>query len=235
MPTGTSFASASVSVVTWLFNILIAVAVSCYILADRKTIKNHFKRFLFAVFPSEKADNLISTLKSCYDIFGGFIVGKFIDSLIIGILCAILLMIFKMPFVALISVIVGITNMIHYFGPIIGAVPGFLLIVITDFKQAIIYLLLILALQQFDGNILGPKILGDSTGLKPLWIIFSITVGGWLWGPIGMFLGVPLFAVIAFLSNRWIERRLKEKAIKLTDYTQPVKDEITDDSNKEEN
>lgn len=220
--------SASVSVVTWLFNILIALAVSCYILADRKTIKNHFKRFLFAVFSPEKANNLISTLKSCNDIFSGFIVGKFIDSIIIGVLCAILLMIFKMPFVALISVIVGITNMIPYFGPIIGAIPGFLIIVITDFKQAIIYLILILALQQFDGNILGPKILGDSTGLKPLWIIFAITVGGWLWGPIGMFLGVPLLAVISFLTNRWIDRRLEQKSIKLIDYTHPHNEDETD-------
>ena len=220
--------SASVSVVTWLFNILIALAVSCYILADRKTIKNHFKRFLFAVFSSEKANHLISTLKSCNDIFSGFIVGKFIDSLIIGILCAIILIIFKMPFVALISVIVGVTNMIPYFGPIIGAIPGFLIIVISDFKQSIVYLLLILALQQFDGNILGPKILGDSTGLKPLWIIFSITVGGWLWGPIGMFFGVPLFAVIAFLTNRWIEQRLEQKSIKLIDYTKPLSNDKTD-------
>lgn len=219
--------SASVSVVTWLFNILIALAISCYLLADRKTIKNHFKRFLFAVFSTEKANNLISTLKSCNNIFSGFIVGKFIDSIIIGILCAILLMIFKMPFVALISVIVGITNMIPYFGPIIGAIPGFLIIVISDYKQAIIYLILILALQQFDGNILGPKILGDSTGLKPLWIIFAITVGGWLWGPIGMFLGVPLLAVIAFLTNRWIDQKLEQKSIKLVDYTQPLNEDET--------
>ena len=222
--------SASVSVLTWLFNILIALAVSCYILADRKTIKNNFKKFLYAVFSTKNADGLIATLKSCNNIFSGFIVGKFIDSLIIGILCAILLMIFKMPFVALISVIVGVTNMIPYFGPIIGAIPGFLIIVISDFKQAVVYLILILALQQFDGNILGPKILGDSTGLKPLWIIFAITVGGWLWGPVGMFLGVPLLAVISFLTNRWIEQRLACKEIKIIDYTKP-QEEATEEDN----
>lgn len=220
--------SASVSVVTWLFNLFIALAISCYILADRRIIIKHFKRFLFAVFSEERTNNLISTLNNCNDIFSGFIVGKFIDSLIIGILCAIILMIFKMPFVALISVIVGVTNMIPYFGPIIGAIPGFLIIVISDFKQAVVYLLLILALQQFDGNILGPKILGESTGLKPLWIIFAITVGGWLWGPIGMFLGVPLLAVISFLANRWIDRRLEQKSIKLADYTHSPDEDKTD-------
>jgi len=215
--------SASVSVVKWIFNILIALVVSCYILSDRKTLQNHFRRFIFALFTEEKAIHLMDTLKSCNKIFGGFIVGKFIDSLIIGILCSIILMIFKMPFVALISVIVGITNMIPYFGPIIGAVPGFLIIVISNPKQAIIYLFIILALQQFDGNILGPKILGDSTGLKPLWIIFAITVGGWLWGPLGMFFGVPIFAVISFLVDRWITKRLETKDINLPYYDTTAK------------
>lgn len=224
--------STSILVVKWLFNILIAIAVSCYVLADRKTLKNHFKRFLYAVFSEEKTNYLISTFKSCNSIFGGYIVGKFIDSLIIGILCAILLMIFKMPFVALISVIVGVTNMIPYFGPIIGAIPGFLIIVISNPQKAIFYLLLILALQQFDGNILGPKILGDSTGLKPLWIIFSITVGGWLWGPIGMFLGVPLFAVIMFLITRWVDKRLEQKNIHLIDYTKPQETEAKETTKK---
>ena len=224
--------SASVSVVKWIFNILIALVVSCYILADRKTLQNHFKRFIFALITEEKATYLISTLKSCNNIFGGFIVGKFIDSLIIGILCAIILIIFKMPFVALISVIVGVTNMIPYFGPIIGAIPGFLIIVISDPKQSIIYLLLILALQQFDGNILGPKILGDSTGLKPLWIIFAITVGGWLWGPLGMFFGVPFFAVISFLIDRWISKKLEARGITLPDYNAPTIEPA--DANQEE-
>lgn len=220
--------STSVSVVSWLFNTFISVAISCYVLADRKIILKHFKRFVFALLPDEKADNLISTLKICNDIFSGFIIGKVIDSLIIGILCAIILSIFQMPFVALISVIVGITNMIPYFGPIIGAVPGFLIIVISDYKKAIIYLIIILALQQFDGNILGPKILGESTGLKPLWIIFAITVGGWLWGPIGMFLGVPILAVISFLTNRWIDRRLEQKSIDIPDYTQSSDKDMTE-------
>lgn len=214
--------SASVSVVTWILNILIAIIVSCYILADRKLLLNHFKRLLFAIFSEERSEAIISTLQSCNGIFGGFIIGKVIDSLIIGVLCAIILLIFRMPFVVLISVIVGVTNMIPYFGPIIGAVPGFLIIVISSPRQAIVYIILIVILQQFDGNILGPKILGDSTGIRPLWIIFAITVGGWLAGPIGMFLGVPTVAVIAFLVNNWVTARLAKKGITLPDYTKTV-------------
>ena len=113
----------------------------------------------------------------------------------------------------LISVIVGITNMIPYFGPFIGAVPGVIILLTVSWKYALVFGILILILQQFDGLYLGPKILGESTGLRPVWIIFAITIGGWLAGPIGMFLGVPCVAVIAFLTDRFINKKLKERHI----------------------
>ncbi len=210
--------SVSVSVISLLYNIIIAIIISCYLLSDRNMLLRNIKRILYAILPTDKANTFISTVKSCNNIFGGFIVGKFIDSLIIGILCAIILLIFRMPFALLISVIIGITNMIPYFGPIIGAVPGFFILLISSPGQVIAYLIIILVLQQFDGNILGPMILGDSTGVRPLWIIFAITVGGSLAGPIGMFLGVPTIGVITFLANNWINKQLEKKSIVIGDY-----------------
>ena len=147
-------------------------------------------------------------------IFSSFIAGKSLDSLIIGILCFILMSIFNMPFALIISIIVGITNMIPYVGPWIGAIPGFFIIFITDPLQSLFYALLIFALQQFDGLYLGPKILGNSTGLRPVWIIFAISIGvamgnSFLGSALGMFLGVPAVAVVANLLDRWVERQNK--------------------------
>ena len=136
-----------------------------------------------------------------------------IDSLIIGVLCWIAMTVLNIPYALVISVIVGITNMIPYFGPFIGAIPGVVLLIIVDIKFAVIFGILIFILQQFDGLYLGPKILGESTGLRPIWIIFAITVGGWLAGVVGMFLGVPVVAVISFLIDRSLKLRIKKKNI----------------------
>jgi predicted PurR-regulated permease PerM len=155
----------------------------------------------------------MKTLSECNKIFSGFIIGKSIDSLIIGILCFILMTLFKMPYALIISAIVGVTNMIPYFGPFIGAVPGTIILLLMSPLRAFGFIILIFVLQQFDGLYLGPKILGDSTGLKPLWIIFAITLGGNLAGVLGMFFGVPIIAVIAYLANNIIERKLKSKDI----------------------
>ncbi len=205
--------STSISVIRWVLNIIIAIIVSCYMLSDKKTLLKNFKRVLYACLKEGNARICMETLKECNNIFGGFIIGKTIDSTIIGVLCFLLMTIFKMPYALLISVIIGITNMIPYFGPFIGAIPGFLLLVLINPVKAIIYLVLVIVLQQFDGLYLGPKILGISTGLKPLWIIFAITLGGSLAGIVGMFFGVPIIAVITYIVNKIIERKLKEKNI----------------------
>lgn len=207
--------SASVSVVQWLINLIISIIISCYMLSDSKILAHNAKKLLHVLLPGQRYGSLMQTLGECDHIFGGFIIGKVIDSLIIGTICLITLSIFRFPFAVLISVIVGVTNMIPYFGPFIGAIPGFFIILIVNPKQAFLFLIIILIIQQFDGLYLGPKILGDSTGLRPLWIIFAITAGGWAAGPVGMFLGVPCVAVIAYLMNRFLDRKLQERGITL--------------------
>lgn len=204
--------SASLSVVQWLINMIISIIISCYVLSDSRLLSKNFKKLLFVLLPEKKYLSLMSTLKECNNIFGGFLIGKLIDSLIIGTICMIILSLLRFPFAVLISVIVCITNMIPYFGPFIGAIPGFFIILIVNPRKAFLFLLIILIIQQFDGLYLGPKILGNSTGLRPLWIIFAITAGGWAAGPAGMFLGVPCVAVIAYLINRFLDRKLQEKA-----------------------
>ena len=153
-------------------------------------------------------------------IFVGFINGKLLDSAIIGVLCFFLCALFKIPYSVLVSVVIGVTNVIPFFGPIIGAVPCIMILVIVNPWAALRFGILIVALQQFDGNILGPKILGDSTGLSAIWVLVAIVVGGGLFGFAGMLLGVPTFAVLYSLVKEWAERRLVEKGIPTEEPTQ---------------
>lgn len=203
----------SMSLISGIINALIAIILSVYMLIDKHHILNNCKRLIYAIFGSAKGDKILENGIECNKIFSGFIIGKLIDSLIMGILCFIAMSILKIPYTLMISVIVGITNMIPYFGPFIGAIPGVLILLFLDLKYAIIFTILIIVLQQFDGLFLGPKILGDSTGLRPMWIIFAITVGGAISGMIGMFLGVPVVAVLAYLLDRFIEKRLGQFGI----------------------
>lgn len=205
--------STSVSVITGVIDFFIAVIVSMYMLIDKPHLINNAKKLVYVLFGTDKGDRIVTTAGECNKIFGDFIIGKMIDSLIIGVLCWIAMMVLNIPYALVISVIVGITNMIPYFGPFIGAIPGVVLLIIVDIKFAVIFGILIFILQQFDGLYLGPKILGESTGLRPIWIIFAITVGGWLAGVVGMFLGVPVVAVISFLIDRSLKLRIKKKNI----------------------
>ena len=203
----------SLSLISLVVNLLISIMVSVYMLLDKAKLINNMKRIVYVALKPEKADKLIETASDCNKIFGNFIIGKMIDSIIIGILCWIIMSIIDLPYALVISVIVGITNMIPYFGPFIGAVPGILILIIADFKYAVIFTIVIIALQQFDGLYLGPKILGESTGLRPIWIIFAITVGGWAAGVAGMFLGVPVVAVVAYLIDRFLTKRINKKEL----------------------
>jgi len=203
--------SAGISIISWLLNIVLAFVISCYLMWDKNNLLNSAKRIVRAFFSKDTADKIISIAKECNTIFSGFIIGKAIDSLIIGILCFILMFILRLPYGALISLLVGVTNMIPYFGPLIGAIPGTLILLIINPSQALIFVIMVFLLQQFDGAILGPKILGDSTGLQPIWIIFAITVGGSIAGVLGMFLGVPVVAVIAHLMNILITYMIKRR------------------------
>lgn len=203
----------SMSVISGVIDGLIAIIVSIYMLIDKPHLINNSKKFVYVVFGIHRGDKIIATAGECNKIFGDFIIGKMIDSTIIGILCWIIMTVLELPYALVISVIVGITNMIPYFGPFIGAIPGVVLLLIVDIKFALIFGILILALQQFDGLYLGPKILGESTGLRPIWIIFAITVGGWAAGVVGMFLGVPVTAVIAYLLEKYMNGHIARKAI----------------------
>ena len=217
----------SMSVIMGILDVIIAVIVSVYMLFDKPKLINNAKRLVYALLPEKKADRLLVVSAECNKIFGNFIIGKMIDSIIIGCLCWIIMTIIGIPYALVISVIVGITNMIPYFGPFIGAIPGALLLLIVDFYYALIFVILIIVLQQFDGLYLGPKILGESTGLRPIWIIFAITVGGSLAGVVGMFLGVPVVAVIAYLSDEAMDKKLKKKNVEFE--TDPETDIISRD------
>lgn len=212
------------SIIKGFFNFIIAFMVSIYMLSEHSDLRFSTKKIVYAVIPKDKADKLVEITQQSIKIFGGFLFGKAIDSLIIGILCFIFMWIFQFPYPLLISLIVGVTNMIPYFGPFIGGGIGGVIIIIVDPIQVIFFGLLILALQQFDGLYLGPKILGDSTGLRPIWVIFSITVGGSLFGVLGMFLGVPCVAVIRYLLDMFVNYRLNLKKIELVNTEEEAAD-----------
>ena len=150
-------------------------------------------------------------MRKSNSIFGGFIIGKIIDSAIIGVLCFIGVSLLNMPYALLVSVFVGVTNVIPYFGPFIGAIPSAILIMIVDPMKGLYFIIFILLLQQLDGNIIGPTILGDSTGLSAFWVLFSILLFGGLFGVVGMIIGVPTFAVFYYVVKLFITQKLEEK------------------------
>ena len=213
----------SMAIVKGVVNLIISIMVSVYMISDHKNIFYQFKKLLYAVFPKQAADTARAICRESTNIFLKFMNGKAIDSVIIGIICFVCMNIFKFPYTVLISVIVGITNMIPYFGPYIGGVLGGIIIVIVNPVQVIFFAVMILVIQQFDGLFLGPKILGDSTGLKPLWVIFAIVVGGAMFGVLGMFLGVPTMAVICYILNIVVEHFLKKRNITVQPYDSPDK------------
>lgn len=205
--------SVSMSIMKSVVNVLLSLIISIYMINGRHKFVHQGKRLIYALFSEKTGDAICNTSRECNDIFSAFLISKAIDSLIIGIICFVAMSILKLPYTVLLSVIVGITNMIPYFGPFIGAVPGVLIYLCTNPKDAIVFVIMILVLQQFDGLVLGPRLLGQSTGLNPMWVIFGITVGGAYFGVVGMFIGVPTVAVIAHLMNKFISYRLKGKNI----------------------
>ena len=190
-----------------------AVISSVYMLAGKERMVPQLKKILYASLPKRRADWLLDVCGQANRIFVGFINGKLIDSAIIGVLCFILCLIFRIPYPMLVSVVVGVTNIIPFFGPIIGAIPCLMILVIVDPWAALRFFFLVIGLQQFDGNILGPKILGDSTGLSAIWVLIAIVTCGGLFGFPGMVLGVPTFAVLYSLVRDWVNERLRRKGI----------------------
>lgn len=198
-----------------MLNILLSIMAGLYMLIDKERLSMFAKKINYALFPREISEYMHRMVLASGDIFNNFIVGKAIDSLIIGILCYIGSLIFQFPYALLLAVIVGVTNMIPVFGPFIGAVPGLVILFIIHPITALYFSLFVFALQQFDGNILGPLILGDKLGLPSIGILFSVCVGGGLFGIIGMFIGVPCFAVFYMAVKEFVNYRLKKKQIDL--------------------
>ena len=190
-------------------DLLIALIVSVYLLARKDIFAAQGKKIVYSLFRTDVADLMIGEARNAYKIMSGFINGKLLDSLLIGIICLVCCNILKFPYPALIAVIVGVTNIIPFFGPFIGAIPCGLLIFLVNPLQAVYFAIFILVLQQFDGNILGPKILGDSTGLASFWVLFSILLFGGLFGFAGMVLGVPVFAMIYSVISRLVVHGLR--------------------------
>lgn len=196
-----------------MMNVMIGVMACVYMLNSKERFQGQFKKVILATLPKEKAEAVFDFAKFTNRTFGGFINGKIIDSIIIGIICFILMKIFGFPYPILISAIIGITNVIPFFGPFIGAIPAAIIILLVSPIHALYFLILIFVLQQVDGNIIGPAILGNTTGIASFWVLFSIVIGGGLFGFIGMVLGVPVFAIIYYYFSRSINKRLEAKGL----------------------
>lgn len=194
-------------------DLLIALIVSVYLLARKDIFAAQGKKIVYSIFPTWAGDLIVDETRNAYRILSGFIVGKLLDSLIIGIITLVCCNIFQFPYPALVATIIGVTNIVPFFGPFIGAIPCALLILLVSPMQCVYFVIFILVLQQFDGNILGPKILGNSTGLASFWVLFSILLFGGLFGFAGMVLGVPVFAMIYSVLNRLVQFGLRKHAL----------------------
>lgn len=200
-----------IDLVSEIFNALIGVIVSIYVLYGKETFAKQGKKLTYAFLSPHHANIVLHITQKANEVFGGFLIGKIIDSMIIGVLCFLGLSLLNMPYTLLVSVVVGVTNVIPFFGPYIGAIPSAILIMLADPIKGIYFLIFILALQQLDGNFIGPKILGNSTGLSSFWVIFAILLGGGLFGILGMLLGVPAFAIIYYIVQLIVNGKLQEK------------------------
>ncbi len=202
------------NIISGLINLIIGLIVSVYLLYDKESFISNTKKVLYALLPKKVYNDLMLTLGYTDKVFGGFMIAKIIDSLIIGILTFVILSLFQIPYALIISIIVGVTNIIPYFGPFIGAIPCAFLLLMIEPTLCIKFLILIFLIQQFDGNILGPKLIGNKTGIKSFWVLFSILVFGGLFGFVGMIFGVPIFAVICSIFMRYIDKSLDKKTSK---------------------
>lgn len=201
------------AIISSIWNIALGIIISIYLLLDKERFKALSKKMILSIFSEKNANRIMVLVNRIDHIFGRFLSGKILDSLIIGVLTFIVLKIVKMPYVILVSFIVGITNIIPFFGPFIGAIPSFFIIFFVSPVKGFWFLLIILIIQQIDGNIIGPKILGDSLGISAFWILFSLLVAGKILGFVGMIIGVPLFVFIYSIIKDIVEYRLEKKGL----------------------
>ena len=200
-------------VFAFLKNLLLGAIISIYLLGGKESFAAGSCKLCYTLFPEDRAALVVRGVKATDRIFSGFVRGKLLDSLIIGVICFFFSSLFKFPYAPLVSVVVGVTNIIPFFGPFLGAIPSAFLILLDSPIKCLYFIIFVVVLQQFDGNILGPRILGDSTGISGFWVMVAILVGGGLWGVAGMFLGVPIFACIYAGIRYWSAYRLKRKGL----------------------
>lgn len=223
----TSLGIGLLSAVTWIKNFIIGLIIMVYLLNTKSSMLISSRKILFAILPEKFAQSVMDEVKAIDKMFGGFIVGKIVDSFIIGIICFVVLSFMDMPYTMLVSVIVGVTNIIPFFGPFIGAIPSIILILLQEPIKALYFAIFILILQQLDGNIIGPYILRGSTGLSSFWVLFSILLFGGLFGFVGMIIGVPIWAIILQGVKRLTQYLLDKKKVTLDDQGKLVPDNIT--------
>ncbi len=202
-----------ISVIKVVIDLVVGLIVAIYVLNSKERFTTRGKKMAYAFFSEEFANELVGGFRFVHQTFESFIGGKLIDSMIIGVICYFGCLLLKINYPVLISVIVGVTNIIPFFGPYIGGGAGALLLVLIDPVKALIFLIFVIVLQQFDGNVLGPMILGGSTGLSSFWVIFAITFFGGIWGIVGWLVGVPIFAVFYALMSRITNHYLRKKSL----------------------
>ena len=201
-----------------VLNLVIGLIIAIYLISGKEKYIGMVKKIIYSLMDRERANDLMVDLRFIDKTFGGFLIGKIVDSIIIGILCFIGLSILKVPFAVLVSVIVGVTNIIPFFGPYLGAVPSAFIILLIDPRKCLVFVIFVLILQQIDGNIIGPAILGNSIGVSSFWIIVSITVFGGFFGIPGMLIGVPCFACAYAFIRRRVNNRLKRKGMSIATF-----------------
>lgn len=216
----------------FLYNLVIGYIISIYVLFDKEKFKAQIKKLLYTFFDNERVNIILENCNYTDRVFGGFFSGKLIDSLIIGILCFVFMVWLKMPYALVVSVLVGVTNIIPYFGPFIGAIPSAFLILLVDPGKCIGFLIFIIILQQIDGNIIGPTILGGKTGLSSFWVLFSLLIFGGLFGMVGMIIGVPIFSILYSFVNGLIKKKLESKNLPVDSKDYENMDHVDEKSGK---
>lgn len=211
-----------------VLNIVLAIIISAYVLIEKEKLISYGKKLAYSYLNREHANTLLTGVRYIDTVFGGFINGKIIDSFIIGLLCYLFMVIFGFEYAVLISILVGVTNIIPYFGPFLGAIPSILLLLMIEPKQGLIFAIFVLILQQLDGNVIGPLILGDRLKLSSMWILIAILIGGGLFGVVGMILGAPTLACIYALLGRDTRKRLDGKKLPVESQEYLTLDTVTE-------
>ncbi|MBR6684140.1 MAG: AI-2E family transporter [Firmicutes bacterium] len=222
----TAITTGVIDVVMFVFNLLIGVVVAVYVMVDKEKFIGQSKKLVYTIFKRETGDSILDTARHGHKIFGGFLYGKILDSAIVGVITFIVLAILRTPYSLLVSVIVGVTNIIPFFGPFIGGIPCAILILLADPLQGLYFIIFIIIMQQIDGNIIGPKILGNTTGISEFWVTFALLLFGGIFGFLGMIIGVPAFAVVYYAVVQFMNKKLIKKGLPVESYLYRDSDNI---------